>query len=74
VRAAAVMTVLSVILNRFNVSMIALNYNVADRYTPRWTEIMVTLTIVTIGVLAYKWMVNRMPILMRHPEYSSDAH
>jgi Ni/Fe-hydrogenase subunit HybB-like protein len=74
VRVAAVMSVLSVILNRFNVSMIALNYNVADRYSPRWTEIVITLTIVTIGVLAYKWMVNRMPILMRHPEYSSDAH
>jgi len=70
IRAAAVWTVLGVILNRFNVSMIAFNWNSLDRYVPRWTEIWISVTIVTAGVLIFKWMVNRMPILMRHPDYS----
>ncbi|MFZ5432794.1 MAG: NrfD/PsrC family molybdoenzyme membrane anchor subunit [Calditrichota bacterium] len=74
VRIAGVLTVLSVILNRFNVSMIAFNWNSLDRYVPRWTEIWISVTIVTVGVLIFKWMVNRMPILMRHPDYSADAH
>lgn len=64
VRAGAVLTVLGVILNRLNVSVIAFNWNRPVRYSPHWMEITVTVTIVTIGVLAFKWMVNRMPILL----------
>ena len=33
-RAAGVLTVLGVVLNRFNVSLIAFNWNVPDRYVP----------------------------------------
>jgi Ni/Fe-hydrogenase subunit HybB-like protein len=74
VRVAAVWTILGVILNRINVALIAFNWNSLDRYVPRWTEIWISMTIVTAGVLIFKWMVNRMPILMRHPDYSADAH
>jgi Ni/Fe-hydrogenase subunit HybB-like protein len=67
VRVAAVLTVLGVILNRLNVSVIAFNWNRPVRYFPHWMEITVTITIVTIGVLVFKWMVNRMPILLDAP-------
>jgi Ni/Fe-hydrogenase subunit HybB-like protein len=73
-RVAAVWTVLGVILNRLNVSVIALNYNKAERYVPHWMEITVTVTIITAGVLIFKWMVNRMPILLAHPDYANEAH
>jgi Ni/Fe-hydrogenase subunit HybB-like protein len=67
VRVGAVLTVLGVILNRLNVSVIAFNWNRPVRYYPHWMEITVTVTIVTIGVLVFKWMVNRMPILLDAP-------
>ncbi len=66
-RAAALLTVLGVLLNRFNVSMIAFNWNVADRYVPSVAEILISLTVVTLGVVLFRWIVNRMPVLRREP-------
>ena len=68
-RAAGVMTVLGVVLNRFNVSLIAFNWNVPDRYVPALGEIIISITIVTLGVLVFRWIVNRMPVLHEHPEW-----
>ncbi len=71
-RAAGVMTVLGVVLNRFNISWIALNWNVPDRYVPTVGEVFVSLSLVTIGVLVFRWIVNRMPVLREHPAYPSN--
>jgi len=72
VRFAAIWTVLGLILNRVNVSIIAFNWNIADRYIPKWTEFAVTITIITVGVLTFRWIVNRMPILWEHPDYEPE--
>jgi Ni/Fe-hydrogenase subunit HybB-like protein len=75
VRWTAAWTVLGIVLNRMNVSVIAMNWNVADRYVPSVTEIIVSLTLVTIGISTYRWIVNRMPVLRAHPEYlDADSH
>ncbi len=74
IRVAGVWTVLGLILNRFNVSLIAFNWQQAERYVPRWTEIWVSVMIITIGVIVFRWMVNRMPILLQHPDYAGDEH
>lgn len=73
VRVAGVIGVLGIVLNRANISMVALNWNVSPRYVPSWMEIMVSLTLVTIGVLAFRWIVNRMPILHEDPRFA-DGH
>ena len=70
VRAAAVVTVLGIVLHRLNVSIIAFNWNRPDHYVPSVSELIVSLTIVTIGVLTFRWIVNRMPVLHEHPAYS----
>jgi Ni/Fe-hydrogenase subunit HybB-like protein len=72
-RIAAVVTVAGIILNRLNVSIIAMNWNAAVRYVPSWMEVVVSITIVTMGILTYRWIVNRMPVLREHPEYG-DGH
>lgn len=69
VRATAVLTVIGVVVNRLNVSIVAFNWNVADRYFPSGMEILTTVTIITLGVLTFRWIVNRMPVLYEHPEY-----
>jgi Ni/Fe-hydrogenase subunit HybB-like protein len=69
VRWTAAWTVLGIVVNRFNVAFIAFNWNVGERYFPSWMEIMTSVTIITCGVLAFRWIVNRMPILHEHPAY-----
>jgi Ni/Fe-hydrogenase subunit HybB-like protein len=71
IRWTAVWAVLGIILNRFNVSLIAFNYRLpaAERYFPHWMEIGITVFIVTVGVLIFRFIVTRMPILYEHPEY-----
>ncbi len=63
VKVAAVMVIGGIILNRLNVSVIAFNWTSATRYVPSWMEVWISLTLVTLGVVAFRWIVNRMPIL-----------
>ena len=71
IRFTALLTVVGIVLNRLNVSIFAFNWQLPSelRYTPHWMEIWISLTIVTAGVVAFRWIVNRMPILYEHPKY-----
>ena len=72
VRVAAFLGVTGIVVNRLNVSFIAYNYNQAVRYVPSWMEISVSIALVVIGVLAFRWIVNRMPVF--HPMKGSAGH
>jgi Ni/Fe-hydrogenase subunit HybB-like protein len=74
IRRTAAWTVLGIVINRFNVGLIAFNYHLpsSERYFPHWMEIGISVFVVTIGILAYKFIVTHMPILYAHPDY--DAH
>lgn len=75
VRWTAAWTVLGVVVNRLNVSIIAMNWNAPERYFPSWMEVVVSITLVTLGVTAFRWIVNRMPVLRELPEYrDSESH
>lgn len=69
-RVTAAWTVLGVVVNRLNVSVIAMNWQVTPHYFPSWMEIVTTITVITSGVLAFRWIVNRMPILHEDPNYA----
>jgi Ni/Fe-hydrogenase subunit HybB-like protein len=71
VRAVAAWTVIGIIVNRINVSIVAVNWSRPQAYYPNWMEIMVSLTVITIGVLVFRWIVNRMPVLREDPAYQS---
>lgn len=66
-------TVLGIIVNRFNVSLVAFNWHLpsSERYFPHWMEIVISVFIVTVGILIYRFIVSRMPILYEHPDYES---
>ena len=68
-RATAALTVIGIVTNRLNVAVIAFNWNAAVRYVPSACEILTTVTTMTIGVLLFRWIVNRMPVLSEHPDY-----
>ena len=69
------LTVLGIVVNRFNVSMIAFNYHLpsSERYFPSWMEIGISVFIVTLGVVIFRFIVTRMPVLYEHPDYKG-AH
>ena len=74
---AAIVTVLGIVVNRFNVSLIAFNYHLPpdERYFPSWMEIGISIFIVTIGVTVFRFIVTRMPIFYEHPDYKgADSH
>jgi Ni/Fe-hydrogenase subunit HybB-like protein len=71
----SVLAVLGIIVNRFNVCLIAFNWHLpsSKRYLPHWLEIGISIFIVTLGIIAFRFIVTRMPILYNHPDYE-DTH
>jgi Ni/Fe-hydrogenase subunit HybB-like protein len=75
VRFAAFWAVIGIVFNRLNVSIIALNWNLPEHLhhiIPPWTEAMAVLSIATIHVLLFRWILNRMPVL--HADTDYEAH
>jgi Ni/Fe-hydrogenase subunit HybB-like protein len=68
----AAWTVLGAVVNRLNVSVIAFNWDIQNHYVPSWMEVWTTLTLITTGVLCFRWIVNRMPILRELPQYRNE--
>mmetsp|Transcript_22182 Transcript_22182/g.10604 ORF Transcript_22182/g.10604 Transcript_22182/m.10604 type:complete len:391 (-) Transcript_22182:2670-3842(-) len=71
IRLTSILAVLGIIVNRFNVCLIAFNWQLpsAERYFPHWMEIFTSVFLVTAGIIVYRFIVKRMPILYEHPDY-----
>ncbi len=68
-RIAAVLTMLGVILNRLNVSVIGFKWDMAIRYIPSWMEFIVTLAVIFTEIWIFRWVINRMPVLRDSPSW-----
>lgn len=75
IKFTSVLAVLGIIVNRFNVCLIAFNWHLpaSERYFPHWMEIGISIFVVTVGLIAFKFIVTRMPILYEHPDFK-DSH
>jgi len=73
VRFTGFLTVFGVILNRLNVSIVAYKWYmpVSQKYYPLWSEIALSLGVVAMLIVAYRFIVNRMAIMYEHPDYES---
>jgi len=73
VRLASIWTVLGIILNRLNISVVAFNWHLpsAQRYCPSFMEIATSVFIVTLGIVIYRFIATRMPILHEHSDYKA---
>jgi len=72
VQFTALLTIIGVVINRLNVSLFAINWQLPHREFFNWKEFLILLAIVTIQILVYRWIVNRMPVLREHPEYKGE--
>ncbi len=69
---AALLTIMGIIINRINVSLIALSWQLPHRELFNLKEFIIVIAVITIEILVYRWIVNRMPILREHPEYKGE--
>ncbi|MFO7964992.1 MAG: Ni/Fe-hydrogenase cytochrome b subunit [Desulfobacterales bacterium] len=74
IRIAAAWSVLGIVVNRFNVSLIAFNWHLPaeSRYFPHWMEIGISVFLVTAGILVFRFIVSRMPVVYEHPAYKHE--
>lgn len=70
IRTAAVLTLLGVLLNRLNISVIAFNWFSLDHYIPTWQEVVVAVTVVLVQIWVFRWVILRMPVLRRAPGFA----
>jgi Ni/Fe-hydrogenase subunit HybB-like protein len=63
IRIASIMTLIGIVINRLNISIIAFNWQSDVSYYPSWQEIVVTLMIISIEIWAFRWVVSRMRVL-----------
>ena len=72
VRFGAFNAVAGIIMNRINVSIIAFNWNLPGHLhhiIPPWREVAIVLALVTIHIMIFRWILNRMPVVREDPEY-----
>ena len=72
IKVAAVLTMLGVIMNRLNVTVIGFKWAEAIRYVPTWMELAVTLAVIFTEIWIFRWVINRMPVLRDSPSWVTD--
>ncbi|MGE5395141.1 MAG: NrfD/PsrC family molybdoenzyme membrane anchor subunit [Candidatus Saccharibacteria bacterium] len=72
IRIAAILTMIGVIMNRLNVSVIAFRWDAAVHYVPTWMEVVVTLAVIFTEVWVFRWIINRMPVLRESPAWAKE--
>lgn len=73
-KTAAILTMLGVILNRLNVTIIGFRWDMPIRYVPSWMELVVTLTVLFAEIWIFRWVISRMPVLRDSPTWVPDQH
>ena len=73
VRIAAILALIGIVLNRLNCVFIAFKWYLPleERYYPYWVELWVTLTIILIEIWVFRWIVNRMAVMRKAPEWAA---
>jgi len=69
IKIAAVLTMVGIIINRLNVTVIGFRWDAAIRYVPTWMELVVTLAVIFTEIWIFRWVVNRLPVLRESPSW-----
>jgi Ni/Fe-hydrogenase subunit HybB-like protein len=71
IQVAAILTLLGIILNRLNVSVIAFKWYAPVHYVPHWMEVVITLAIIFLEIWVFRWVINRMAVLRSVPDWAA---
>ena len=63
VRFGAFLTVFGVVLNRLNTAMITFDWKLVEREIPTWQEFAISLTLFSIYIVVWRFLLYRLPIL-----------
>jgi len=62
IRFSAFMVVIGIFLNRLNTSMFTFNWKLPYREIPHWREVVICLTVYSIYIVTYRFILYRLPI------------
>ena len=74
IKVAAIITMLGIIINRLNVTVIGFKWDALNHYYPSWMEIVVTLAVIFTEIWIFRWVINRMPVLRDSPSWAKQNH
>jgi Ni/Fe-hydrogenase subunit HybB-like protein len=69
VKITSLLTMVGIIINRLNVTVIAFKWDAPTHYVPSWQEIVVTLTVLSVEIWIFRWLVRRLPVLRESPDW-----
>ena len=72
IKVAAILTMIGVIMNRLNVSIIGYRWDAVVRYVPSWMEVVVALSVIFAQIWIFRWVINRMPVLRDSPSWVTE--
>jgi Ni/Fe-hydrogenase subunit HybB-like protein len=72
IRLASILTMVGIILNRLNLTVIGFRWDAAVHYVPSWMEIVVTLMVIFTEIWIFRWVINRMPVLREPPAWANE--
>jgi Ni/Fe-hydrogenase subunit HybB-like protein len=72
IRFAAILTMIGVVMNRLNVTVIGFRWDAAVHYVPSWMEIVVTLAVIFTEIWIFRWVIRRMPVLRESPSWAKE--
>ncbi|HEY9113304.1 MAG TPA: NrfD/PsrC family molybdoenzyme membrane anchor subunit [Bacteroidales bacterium] len=70
IKVAAIITMVGIIINRLNVTVIGFRWDAPIHYFPSWMEIVVTLAVIFTEIWIFRWVINRMPVLRDSPSWA----
>jgi Ni/Fe-hydrogenase subunit HybB-like protein len=66
---AALLTIVGIVLNRLNLTVISYRWDAAVRYYPSWMEFVVTAGVISAEIWVFRWIVKRMPVFSDTPDW-----
>ena len=69
IKIAAIITMLGIIINRLNVTVIGFRWEDPVRYIPNWKEVAISLCVIFTEIWVFRWIIRRMPVLSDSPTW-----
>ena len=70
-KVGAAMTLVGVVLNRMNVSLVAYKWDAPVHYVPTWMELVVAAAVIAAEIWVFRWVVERLPVLGGEPDWAA---